>query len=195
MISVATLSTYILTMDTNKVIDEIEAWGDDELTAIDISAPFLLEKADWTAFFNQKGYEGQFPFLMYAHEDAEVLNDRIMAEVNRTQVLKGHNKLQVDLYTRFADHGESVVGFVWLTISGSRSFAPDLLDDLQWLLQSGAKAYLEHAYTSHGEEGVVTWREEIASHPAYPEVAEKLPPKSNLQLADRIATATLLPKA
>lgn len=176
-------------------IETKEQWGDDELTAIDISAPFLLEKADWTSFYNAKGYEGTYPFLLYAHEDAEVLNDRLMAEVNRTQTLTGHNKLQVDLFTRFSDHNEEAVGFVWLVISGTRSFAPDLLDDLEWLLRSGATFYLQHAYTSHGKEGVVTWMEDISSHPAYAQVMEKLPPRGNLELADRLSLALLCPKA
>lgn len=178
----------------NLQAEEQEAWGDDELTAIDISAPFLLEKADWTKFFNDKGYNGQYPFLLYSHEDAEVLHDRLLAEVNRTQVLKGHNKLQCDLYTRFVDFEGSVVGFVWLAISGTRSFAPDLLDDFEKLLQSGVSSYLEHAYTSHGEEAQVTWQETLTTLPAYTRVEPKLPPKSNLELADRISFATIRPR-
>ncbi|MDO5016874.1 MAG: hypothetical protein Q4E10_00750 [Porphyromonas sp.] len=176
-------------------IDNEEAWGDDELTALDISAPFLLEKADWTLFYNSKGYEGQYPFLLYSHDDADVLNDRLLAEVNRTQVLTGHNKLQIDLFTRFTDHEGETVGFVWLEISGTRAFAPDLLDDLEWLLKSGVKAYLERAYTSHGKEGVLEWQEAISTHPAYSEIEKKLPPQSNLEMADRLAVATLIPKA
>lgn len=171
-----------------------EAWGDDELTAIDISAPFLLEKSDWTHFFNAKGYPGQYPYVLYTHEDAEVLNDRIMAEVKRTQVLPGHNKLQCDLYTRFVDHHGSVVGFAWLAISGTRSFAPDLLDDLQWLLVSGTTAYLQQAYTWHGTAPQLTWQEGEPTHPAYKLLGEGVPPRGNLQLADRLTTATILPK-
>ncbi len=172
-------------------IEMNEQWGDDELTAIDFPIPFLLEKADWTSYFNNKGYSGAYPYLLYMHEDAEVLNDRLMAEVNRTQTLTGHNKLQVDLFTRFSDHNEEAVGFVWLLISGTRSFAPDLLDDLEWLLRSGTTYYLQHAYTSHGKQGVVTWVEELASHPAYTQVEKKLPPRGNLKLADRLAMAIL----
>ncbi len=178
----------------NLQAEENEAWGDDELTAIDISIPFLLEKADWTRFFNDKGYEGQYPFLLYSHEDAEVLHDRMLAEVNRTQMLKGHNKLQCDLYTRFVDGRDGVVGFVWLAIGGTRSFASDLLDDLQWLLQSGVSTYLKHAYTSHGEVAQLSWVEELTNHPAYPMVETQLPPKSNLELADRLSYATILPQ-
>lgn len=178
----------------NLHVEEQDAWGDDELTAIDLSAPFLLEKADWTKFFNDKGYDGQYPFLLYSHEDAEVLHDRILAEVNRTQMLKGHNKLQCDLYTRFVDYEEKVVGFAWLAISGTRSFAPDLLDDLEWLLQSGVTTYLEYAYTSHGEVAQLTWLEELSQHPAYNTVLHRQPPKSNLETADRLSTATILPR-
>lgn len=175
-------------------VEEEEMWGDDELTAIDISAPFLLEKADWTKFFNQRGYDGQYPFLLYSHEDAEVLHDRLLAEVNRTQVLKRHNKLQCDLYTRFADYDSHVVGFVWLAVSGTRSFAPDLLDDLEWLLRSGVTTYLEHAYTSHGEEAKLTWVDDLRLQPAYANVETHLPPKSNLEQADRLSFATILPR-
>ncbi|MBR8712989.1 hypothetical protein [Porphyromonas levii] len=174
--------------------EEEEAWGDDELTAIDLSIPFLLEKADWTKFFNTLGYDGQYPFLLYGHEDAEVLHDRLLAEVNRTQILQGHNKLQCDLYTRFGDYEGKVVGFVWLAISGTRAFAPDLLDNLQWLLQSGTTTYLEHAYTSHGAEAELTWLETPTQYPAYATVEAHQPPQSNLQLADRLSIATILPR-
>lgn len=173
---------------------EEESWGDDELTAIDISAPFLLEKADWTHFYNSKGFDGKYPFLLYTHEDADVLNDRLMVEVNRTQVLKGHNKLQVDLFTRFADHNGKVVGLAWLVVSGLRTFAPDLIDDLIWLLQSGTAVYLEHAYTSHGEEAEVKWLEASDLESINELFNAKLPPRSNLELADRVSYATILPK-
>lgn len=172
---------------------EEEAWGDDELTGIDISIPFLLEKADWTSFYNQKGYPGKYPFLLYSNDDAEVLNDRILSEVNRTQILTGHNKLQADIYTRFTDHDDQVVGFVWLAISGTRSFASDLLEDLQWLLKSGVKAYLEHAYTSHGKEASVEWTP-IEQHISYKYIQDKLPPKSNVELASYLFSGTITPR-
>lgn len=178
----------------NLRVEEEEHWGDDELTAIDISVPFLLEKADWTRFYNLKGYEGVYPFLLYAHDDADVLNDRLMLEVNRTQVLKGHNKLQTDLFTRFEDSESGVVGLVWLVISGLRTFAPDLIEDLIWLLRSGTEVYLEHAYTSHGEEAAVKWLEVQELGATYKLFESKLPPKSNLDLADRVCYATILPK-
>ena len=178
----------------NLHVEEEEVWGDDELTAIDLSAPFLLEKAEWTKFFNDKGYDGQYPFLLYSHEDAEVLHDRMLSEVNRTQMLTGHNKLQCDLYTRCVDHEGGVAGFAWLAINGTRSFAPDLLDDLERLLRSGVTAYLEHAYTSHGAKAQLTWVEDPTCHPAYAALADHLPPKSNLERADRLSCATILPR-
>ncbi len=170
---------------------EKEAWGDDELTAIDLSIPFLLEKADWTTFYNSKGYEGQYPFLLYSNEDADILNDRLLSEVNRTQILTGHNKLQADLFTRFIDHNDTVIGFIWLSISGTRAFAPDLLPDLEWLIKSGTTAYLQSAYSTDCSEVIVDWQKDIERHPSYEYVQQKLPPVSNLSTASYIFTAVL----
>ena len=176
----------------NLEVGEKEEGGDDELTAIDLSAAFLLERADWTRFYNQKGYSGSFPFLLYMHEDADILNDRLLAEVNRTQMLKGRNKLQIDLFTRFTENQDGeVVGMAWLEISGLRALAPDLVDDLVSLFQSGATVFLTQSYQTHGKEVEIKWYETYAEVPYAPLFQDKKPPKANLDLAERCKFASL----
>lgn len=176
-------------------IDEKEEWGDDELTAIDLSAAFLMERANWTMFYNQKGYSGQYPFLLYAHDDADVLNERLMAEVNRAQVLNGYNKLQVDLFTRFTEHENGhVVGMAWLCVNGLRTIASDLKDDLIWLFVSGASDYLRRSYNTHGVEAEIQWFDHWSEVPSALLFEDKKPPKSNLDRAECIKFATLVSK-
>ncbi|MDN4754947.1 hypothetical protein QYZ87_10545 [Porphyromonadaceae bacterium W3.11] len=176
-------------------IDDNEEWGDDELTAIDLSAAFLLERADWTTFYNQKGYEGQYPYLLYAHDDADVLNDRLMAEVNRAQVLKGQNKLQVDLFTKFIENQNGdIVGMSWLCVNGLRSIATDLKEDLIWLFSSGTSDYLSHSYSTHGVVVDIEWFDDWAEIPQASLFDDKKPPKGNLDKADCIKFATLIPR-
>ncbi|MDO5035758.1 MAG: hypothetical protein Q4D93_02225 [Porphyromonas sp.] len=173
-------------------IDEKDAWGDDELTALDVSPAFLLERADWSNFYNEKGYTGSYPFLLYMHEDAEVLDERLLAEVNRTQSLEGKNKLQLDLFTRFIDREGEVHGAAWLLVSGMRSIAPDLKEDLVRLFRMGAKAWIEESYESHGAVAVVHWMEESEEQEAWMrDFEDKRPPLSNMQYADFISTARI----
>lgn len=163
---------------------ENDPWGDDELTAIDLSAPFVLDKSDWTTFYNSKGYDGKYPFLLYSHEDADVLNDRIMSEVNRTQVLTGHNKLQLDLFTRFVDIDGEEVGFVWVIVSGLRTFASDLKADFVWLVQSGINAYLKSVYTKEEKVPEIHWHKEPQESSLYKHFTAKMPPAANTSQAD-----------
>lgn len=174
---------------------EQEEWGDDELTALDLSAAFLLERADWTTYFNQKGFDGSYPFLLYAHDDADVLNDRLLSEVNRTQVLTGRNKLQIDLFTRFADTPEGkVIGLGWLAVSGMRSISPDLKEDLLWLFCSGASEYLCRSYSTHGKSVRITWYERKEGVDVLPLFDGKEPPKANLERAEYIRYAVIIPE-
>lgn len=177
----------------NPEIDEKDEWGDDELTAIDLSAAFLLDRADWSLFYNQKGYPGVYPFLLYQHDDADILNDRLLAEVNRTQMLKGRNKLQIDLFTRFTEmpNGE-VVGVAWLDISGLRALAPDLVEDLLFLFQSGATVFLSQSYQTHGKNVSIKWYDQWVDVPFAPLFQDKKPPKANLDLAERCKFASII---
>lgn len=176
-------------VDNNYI--ENDPWGDDELTAIDLSAPFVLDKSDWTAFYNAKGYDGKYPFLLYAHEDADVLNDRIMAEVNRTQVLTGHNKLQLDLFTRFADINGEEVGFLWVACSGLRTFATDLQEDFIWLVRSGVEAYLKSAYAKGEAIPQIHWHNSTEESGIYDHFEAKQPPVANTSQADVMLYAHL----
>lgn len=142
-------------------IDNNDVWGDDQLIASDISIPFLLQKADWTAFFSQKGFEGPYPMVLFMYDEAEQLNDALMGEVNRTQVLSGEKQLRVDVATKFVDtEGETPTGRALLKVSGLSEFDGRLVEDILFLLRSGVHAWLMESYSTHGVIPEVEWQSE-----------------------------------
>lgn len=140
-------------------LDDKDVWGDDQLIASDVSIPYLLEKADWSGLFNGKGFSGQYPMVLFMHEEVEELNDRLMDEINRTQVLSGAQKLRVDVTTKFVGEDQDASGMALLLVSGLDEFEAKYHDDLFYLLRSGVKAWLTEAYSTHGVMPRVEWSE------------------------------------
>lgn len=144
------------------VDNEQEVWGDDQLIASDVSIPFLLQGADWTGLFRHKGYEGQYPMVLFMYDEAERLHDALMAEINRTQVLSGDSQLRVDVYTRFEGEDDEVEGRAILVISGLSELDPLYTDDIIYLIRSGVSTWLTEAYSTHGVTASVAWSDSPA---------------------------------
>lgn len=138
-------------------LDDKDVWGDDQLIASDVSIPYLLQYADWTGLFNQKGFDGQYPMILFMHEEAERISDALMSEINRTQILSGDCQLRVDVATKFLDHGPDVTGRGLLVVSGLDEFCSDYLADFLYLIRSGVQAWLTGCYSTHGVTSIVEW--------------------------------------
>lgn len=145
-------------------LENKDVWGDDELIAPDVSIPYLLQGADWTGLFNQKGFDGQYPMVLFMHDEAERLNDALMEEINRTQVLTGDKQLRVDVSTKFIDIDGQPTGRALLCISGLSEFDARYTDDLMYLLRSGVGGWLTECYSTHGITPRVEWLDDMETH-------------------------------
>ena len=126
---------------------ERDKWGDNQLSAQDLSAAFLSSKADWRRFFQEKGFEDPYPMVLYKEESAEEMHDELMEEMSRWH---GYKDVGLDVYTRFEGSlNESEAadrGLLLLCVRGARHLRRATSEDILWLWRSGADAWAREAY-------------------------------------------------
>lgn len=147
---------------TQYIDQEDDKWGDTELTADNMSAPRLLNEANWKDFFHHKGYSEPFPLVMYAHDEADDLYSALVTAAGVAQASDSAPRLQIRVFTRFADlGGERVEGAAWLVMEGLEAVDESLREDMQSLLLSGVTDWLIHSYTEEEITPSVEWVEQL----------------------------------
>ena len=141
-----------MTQDT-----ENEYWGDDELIGEDLPGMMLLQRADLTAFYNKKGYEGTYPALLYFYDEAERLHDSIVSGLSEAQSAYRSERFIISVCTRFSGDKEAEKGFVEVTFEGSNTLSPDINEDVITLMLSGIQNWLQEAYSTHGKKASLIW--------------------------------------
>ena len=125
-----------------------DKWGDTQLTANNVSAPRLLNRADWSGFFASKGYTESFPMVIYAHDEADQLYSDLVTEAGLAQSPDRQPRLRIGAFTRFADLEDgSTEGAAWLVLEGLDGVQEELRQDLITLLLSGTADWLRESYT------------------------------------------------
>lgn len=149
-------------MNQDIIVEEDDKWGDTELTADNMSAPRLLNEANWKDFFHQKGYSEPFPLVMYAHDEADDLYSALITAAGVAQAPDSDPRLQIRVFTRFADlDGGEVEGGAWLVIEGIEAVDEPLREDLKTLLLSGVTDWLIHSYSEEEITPSVEWVERL----------------------------------
>ena len=137
--------------------NETESWGDDELIAEDVSAIMLLQRANLTTFFNDLNFPGSYPTLLYFSDEAEALNDRIFAEIGKSQAPEADPKFVIRVRTAFKGEKEQTAGKVYADFYGAEAFSAELRPHILTLMRSGIKNWLEAAYSTHGKTASIKW--------------------------------------
>lgn len=134
------------------ILDEQEdKWGDTQLTATNISAPRLLARADWSAFFRTKGFETPYPMVLYASDEADRLYSDLVSIAGAAQSPDRERRLHIELFTRFVDREtDEVEGAAWMVLEGLATVPEPLREDLTTLLTSGATDWLTESYSGEG---------------------------------------------
>ena len=136
---------------------EKEYWGDDELIARDLSGTMLLSRADLTRFFNQKGYPGTYPALLFFSDDAERLNDLIFSEIARSQSPDASPRFVIDAETKFEGREEASFGRITVRMSGDGGLDASVREEIILLMLDGIRSWLEEAYSTHGRIARLSW--------------------------------------
>ena len=148
-----------------------DKWGDTQLTANNVSATRLLNRADWSGFFAGKGYTESFPMVIYAHDQADELYTDLITEAGLAQSPDRQPRLRIGAFTRFADlENDTTEGAVWLIVEDLDGVREDLRQDLITLLLSGTADWLRESYTMDEIAPQIDWVETL------PEILETLDP-------------------
>lgn len=152
-------------------IETDDKWGDTQLTANNVSATRLLNRADWSGFFASKGYTESFPMVIYAHDEADQLYSELITEAGLAQSPDRQPRLRIGAFTRFADLEDGTTeGAAWLVLEGLDAVREERRQDLITLLLSGTADWLRESYTMDE----ITPR--IDTTEALPEILETLDP-------------------
>ena len=155
------------------MIDTDDKWGDTQLTANNVSAARLLNRADWSEFFHQKGYSESFPMVTYVHDEADRLYSDLITEAGVAQSTDRQPRLRIGTFTRFIDLEDGTVkGAAWLVLVGLDGVRGALRRDMITLLLSGALDWLRQSYTEEGIVPLIDWVETL------PETLQSLDPTS-----------------
>ena len=145
--------------------------GDTQLTANNVSATRLLNRADWSGFFASKGYTESFPMVIYAHDQADELYTDLITEAGLAQSPDRQPRLRIGAFTRFADlENDTTEGAAWLIVEGLDGVQEELRQDLITLLLSGTADWLRESYTMDEIAPQIDWVETL------PEILETLDP-------------------
>lgn len=156
------------------MIDIDDKWGDTQLTANNVSAARLLNRADWEEFFRHKGYRESFPMVTYAHDEADRLYSDLITEAGLAQSPDRQPRLRIGTYTRFTDlENGTVEGAAWLVVEGLDGVREELRRDMITLLHSGATNWLRECYTEEGIVPLIDWVETL------PETLQSLDPTTH----------------
>ena len=148
-----------------------DKWGDTQLTANNVSATRLLNRADWSGFFAGKGYTESFPMVIYAHDQADELYTDLITEAGLAQSPDRPPRLRIGAFTRFADLEDGTTeGAAWLVLEGLDGVQEELRQDLITLLLSGTADWLRESYTMDEIAPQIDWVETL------PEILETLDP-------------------
>lgn len=148
-----------------------DKWGDTQLTANNVSATRLLNRADWSGFFASKGYTESFPMVIYAHDQADELYTDLITEAGLAQSPDRQPRLRIGAFTRFADlENDTTEGAAWLIVEDLDGVREDLRQDLITLLLSGTADWLRESYTMDEIAPQIDWVETL------PEILETLDP-------------------
>lgn len=148
-----------------------DKWGDTQLTANNVSATRLLNRADWSGFFASKGYNESFPMVIYAHDEADLLYSDLITEAGLAQSPDRQPRLRIGAFTRFADLEDGTVeGAAWLVMEGLHGVREELRQNLITLLLSGTADWLRESYTMDKITPQIDWVETL------PEILEPLDP-------------------
>lgn len=124
-----------------------DVWGDNELTARDLSSSYMASMADWTAYFAEKGYTMPYPTLLYAIESAEKIYDDLMDVLTKWHE---HKDTRIDLYTRFqGDLTEGVHaqrGLLLMAVLGMHHLNPLFKPEVEFVLRTAAQKWVATAY-------------------------------------------------
>ena len=144
------------------MIDIDDKWGDTQLTANNVSAARLLNRADWEEFFRHKGYSESFPMVTYAHDEADRLYSDLITEAGLAQSPDRQPRLRIGTFTRFTDlENGTVEGAAWLVVEGLNGVREELRRDMITLLHSGATDWLRESYTEEGIAPLIDWVETL----------------------------------
>lgn len=148
-----------------------DKWGDTQLTANNVSATRLLNRADWSGFFASKGYNESYPMVIYAHDEADQLYSDLITEAGLAQSPDRQPRLRIGAFTRFADLEDGTTeGAAWLVLEGLDGVQEELRQDLITLLLSGTADWLRESYTMDMITPQIDWVETL------PEILETLDP-------------------
>ena len=136
---------------------EKEYWGDDELIGEDLPGMMLLQRADLTSFYNQRGFRGTYPSLLYFYDEAERLSDQIVSGLSRAQAADSAVRFVISVHTKFTGETEAEEGSAVVRFEGSEALPEEVADDIRELMLSGIKNWLEEAYSTHGRQAILTW--------------------------------------
>lgn len=155
------------------MIDKDDKWGDTQLTANNVSAARLLNRANWEEFFRHKGYSESFPMVTYAHDEADRLYSDLITEAGTAQSPDRQPRLRIGTFTRFADLEDGTVeGAAWFVVDGLDGVRGELRRDMITLLISGATDWLRESYTEEGIIPLIEWVETL------PEALQRVDPTS-----------------
>ena len=148
-----------------------DKWGDTQLTANNVSATRLLNRADWSGFFASKGYTESFPMVIYAHDEADQLYSELITEAGLAQSPDRQPRLRIGAFTRFADLEDGTTeGAAWLVVEGLDAVREERRQDLITLLLSGTADWLRESYTMDKITPQIDWAETL------PEILQTLNP-------------------
>ncbi|MDD2293266.1 MAG: methionine synthase [Bacteroidales bacterium] len=79
---------------------QAEAFGEHNLTAINLPVETVVDKIDWTYFFSFWGFKGKYPEIIYQNEEAEKCYESAIYTLN--QMISG-NEVELSVMVRFFD--------------------------------------------------------------------------------------------
>lgn len=164
-----------------------DKWGDDQLTATSVSAPRLLARSDWEAFFHSRGYSEPYPLVLYSSDEADQLYSDLLTVAGKSQAPDSDPRLHISVFTRFVDREDAQAeGALWLVIEHIDAVEESLRDDLMTLLRSGSAHWMKESYSSHGVTPEIVWVEQLP-----PDLEAKAPDQIPREGTQRIYRALI----
>lgn len=136
-------------------------WGEDSLSAKNVSASYIASMADWSSYFAAKGYAMPYPMLLYAVESAEKLYDDLMAELTQWHRFED---TRIDLFTLFDGAVEKEIhehkGLLIMRVQGLSHLNPLFVPEVETILRSGAAGWVSLSYDSEQVMTRIEWIKE-----------------------------------
>lgn len=122
-----------------------------ELHEPSIPMASLLRYADWRTFFSSRGFEDEYPHILWVDNEAGAIHDEILDEVSRLMRKATDHRPQIEVMTRnyqSSYHGNFILS--WLKFRDFGTVHTDLRGALAYLVTTGAVEWLRQWYGHDG---------------------------------------------